>query len=309
MSYNGFMWASFSKWFATLALSMHAIIPTPSTMPTPAPSHPFQWGAYAGWQVSQYQELADRMGKYPQLVGIFVHWGNENQLPQDLAAWTKAHQGTLVIYWEAMDYNISGPNDPDFSYSEIISGKYDSYISSFAKSLKYYGQPVILVPFEEANGDWYPWSISQNSNSPAKHIQAYRYLRKFFADIPNVKFAWSVNNDPLDSIDSYYPGDEYVDVVGVDGFNFGSPWQTYSQIFSPALNKLASYRKPIYIFSMACASGSQKSAWIAIAISQIKSDSRIIGFIWFNENKEKDWRIWSDSASLKSFQQALSTAR
>jgi len=93
--------------------------------------------------------------------------------------------------------------------------------------------------------------------------------------------------------------------VGVDGFNFGNPWQSYDEIFSSALSRLKKYNKPIYIFSMACAQGSQKADWITDALSKIKSDPSITGFIWFNEDKEQNWLINSDQQALQAFQNAI----
>jgi hypothetical protein len=97
-----------------------------------------------------------------------------------------------------------------------------------------------------------------------------------------------------------------VDYVGVDGFNFGSPWQTFSDVFSSSLSKLKSFNKPIYIFSMASAEGAQKASWIKDALTNIYApNSGISGWIWFNESKEEDWRVWSDNSSLNAFKSAI----
>lgn len=130
------------------------------------------------------------------------------------------------------------------------------------------------------------------------------------AGATNVKFGWTMNsvsvpNTTENSIDKFYPGDSVVDIIGIDGFNFGNPWLTYTQIFDSALNTVYKYNKPIILTSMACAEGAKKPAWIADAINQIRLNSKITGFIWFNENKERDWRIWSDASSLATFQSAI----
>ena len=278
--------------------------------PTIKATTKLNWGAYAGWQVSDVTTLESKVGKNMKYVTTFVHWGNENDLPLDLGNLAKNNGQTLVLYWEAMNYNFEGPNDPRFSYEAILRGDWDKYITGFAAQVKTFGGPVILIPFEEMNGDWYPWGVTKNGNSAAKHIETYRYLHKFFKGITNVKFGWTVNNESTDGasalISDFYPGDQYVDIIGVNGFNFDSPWMTFSEIFDSSLQQLETINKPIMIFSTSCAPGVNKASWITDAFGvQIKKHPQVIGWIWFNENKEKDWRVWSDDNSLSAFRAIL----
>lgn len=261
-----------------------------------------KWGVYT----SDYSNFKNKVPKKLDYLATFIHWGNENKFPDNIAKLAQTEKATLVIFWEAMDYNNSNPIDPKYSYDAILEGNWDEYISDFAKSAKNYPGEIILIPFEEANSNWYPWSGTINGNSPSQHIAAYRYVRSKFNSVPNVKFGWDMNNEsvpdtPDNKISLYYPGDAYVDYIGVNGFNFDDPWQDYSQIFTSVVNELSVFKKPVIIFSMASAPGPKKADWINNAISNIKNDIRIFGFIWFNENKEKDWTIWSDQNSLAAF--------
>jgi DNA polymerase III alpha subunit len=72
-----------------------------------------------------------------------------------------------------------------------------------------------------------------------------------------------------------------------------------------AIKKISRFKKPIYIFSMSCAEGPLKELWIKDAISKIRNNPLISGWIWFNENKEKNWLIWSDDKSLEAFKDSL----
>ena len=126
-----------------------------------------------------------------------------------------------------------------------------------------------------------------------------------------MKFAITYNNVSTPNasgnlFSDYYPGDAYVDYVGVDGFNFGSPWQTFSQVFSSGLSQAASFGKPVYIMSMASAAGSQKAAWITDALTtEVKLYPSLVGWVWFNQNGDQDWLVNSDSNSLAAFKAAL----
>jgi len=270
-----------------------------------------EWGAYVGAGVDDLKNFESLAGKPVDHQAVFVHWGNENQFPFEVAENLKSQDKTLIIFWETKDYNQNKIQQPEFNADSINQGNWDQYIKAFAEQAKVYGGPVILIPFEEMNGNWSPWSGTENGNTPAKIIEAYRHIRGLFNGVDNVKFGWTVNAisvpDTSDNvIEAYYPGDQYVDYVGMDGFNFGDPWQNFEQIFSKGLDTISKYNKPIYIFSMACAEGDEKAAWIEDAIeTQIPKYPQIKGWVWFNENKEKNWLINSDQNSLEAFKESI----
>lgn len=277
-----------------------------------APRHPLTWGFYgSSFDPQKILALEQTLGKSPDYVAAFVHWGNENRFPAHLSPIVKDRGKTLVIFWEATDYTNKSPEQPRFSYDTILRGDWDSYMKYFAAEAKSYGGSIILIPFSEMNGDWFPWSGTKNGNTPEKAILAYRHVHDMFAGAPNVKFGFAPNNEsfpntPENSLDKYYPGDAYADIVGVDGFNFGNPWQTFDEMFSAPLTVLSKYDKPIYIFSFASAEGENKAAWITDTFTkQIPKYPKIAGWIWFNENKERDWRIDSDPNALAAFQAIL----
>lgn len=288
--------------------------PTPTPVATPAPTiapQAFLWGAYTGYTTADAAKFEATVGKKMDVEAIFVHWGNEKDFPIDFANSVKSANKTLLIFWQAKDYNNDSNIQPKFNYDSVNRGDWDAYFTQFAKDAKSYGGPVIMVPFDEMNGDWSPWSGLLNGNTPAKYVAAYQHVRGFFKDVPNVKFGWAVNNDSApdtaeNKFENYYPGSAYVDYVGVDGFNFndGGNWESWDDVFSSSLQRLDVYGKPIFIFSTASAAGSAKAAWIQ-EFSKLKNYPRVVGMIWFNENKEKDWRVDSDSAALSAFKQVI----
>lgn len=289
--------------------------PDVSKVASPIPHSELRWGAYVGWQEGALGLFEAKVGKKVDIVADFVSWGNERDFPSHWGPSVRDKGKTLLIYWEAGDYTNEDPNDARFNYDAINAGKWDEYLTQFATDAKSYGGPVILAPFVEMNDNVSPWDGTVNNNSPAKHIAAFRHLREIFRSAPNVKFGWAVNNvsvpnQPGNQIEDYYPGDAYVDYVGVDGFNFGNPWKTFDEVFAPAMAQLAVYNKPIYIFSMASRDGSQKAAWIKEGLgSRVSTYPNVVGWIWFNEDKsdngEYDWRIDSDPQSLAAFKSII----
>ncbi len=292
----------------TLATTPNTLITTPQSQ-----NSSYMWGVFNGWQPANIAAFESLVDKPVKIAGVFVHWGNENQFPFSFANPLKNAGKTTLIYWEAKDYNLPTDSQSNFNYDSILAGNWDSYFTQFAADAKSFGGQVILVPFEEANGDWEPWSGVNNGNTPAKHVLAYRYIHNFFQNAPNVKFGWTMNNDSVpDTIgneyEDYYPGDVYVDYIGIDGFNFGSPWQTWDEVFGSAITKLSVHNKPIILTSMSSAQGSVKADWVRTGLGiNIKNYPSVVGWIWFNENKEKDWRVNSDANTLSAFKEVINS--
>ena len=266
------------------------------------------WGIYPGPVPESVEDFEKRIKANPDYLAHFVHWGNgEGSLPPWLSEYAYAKGRTLVVFWEASDYVVGGTNQPKFSYKTILAGNHDAYIEDFAEQIKDYKGPVILIPFSELNGNWTPWSGTKNGNTPEEAVLAFRYIHDFFNNVPNVKFALALNaasvpNTYENRIDAYYPGHEYVDYVGIDGFNMDNPWESFSDIFSHPLNTISKYNKPIFIFSFASAPGEQKAEWLDDALNvQMPKYPLLKGFIYFNQNKEENWLLWSDQETLSVF--------
>lgn len=271
------------------------------------------WGIYAGANPDEIKDFESRIDVNPDYLAYFVHWGNDNgKLPIWLKDYAYAKNRTLVIFWEASDYLIGGTNQPDFSYQTILNGKHDKYLASFAEQTRSYQGPIILIPFSELNGNWTPWSGTKNGNTPEKAVQAFRYVHDFFDNVPNVKFGLAVNAASVpdtyeNRIDAYYPGDEYVDYVGVDGFNMGVPLESFSDIFSSPLKTLSKYGKPMFIFSFGTTESRDKADWMNDALNiQMPKYPLLKGFVYFNENKERNWLLWSDDNTLEVFKNYIS---
>jgi len=214
------------------------------------------------------------------------------------------------ITWEPWKGSVP---DSDYTLQKIADGEFDAYISKWALDAKAFGHPFFLRFAHEMNGNWYPWDGAHNglSEAPAKYIAAWKHVHGLFnaAGVLNVTWVWSVISESVpdetwNSIGNYYPGDAYVDWIGIDGYNWGgSAWQTFDQIFSSVYSQIrSSYPlKPVMIGEFASApDGGDKAAWITDAFSKIKSNySGIKLFNWFNITKERDWTV-ADSASYET---------
>lgn len=210
----------------------------------------------------------------------------------------------------------AGTNQPDYRLKNITNGKFDQYLRESARAARNTGETIWLRPFHEMNGNWSSYSGTTNGNSPEDFIPAWRHIVDIFRQegADNVLFVWSPNTNsvpdtPENAISVYFPGDDYVDIIGIDGYNWGtsqswSHWNSFYDTFAKSYKTCTSLStKPIIIAETGSSEkGGDKAAWIKDTFNTIYNDfPRIKGLVWFNINKETDWRIESSIASLESF--------
>lgn len=263
--------------------------------------------------LDSYSNLA---ASAPSNVTWFEGWAYSPTFPADTVR-TVADRGAIpAITWEPWDY-AKGMNQPRYSLASISGGKHDAYIRSWAASARDYAGPVQIRWGHEANGSWYPWAASAKGNSAAAYVAAYRHVVDVFraTGATNVQFVWSMNVSYPGSttLASLYPGDAYVDVVSLDGYNFGTSqrgtvWTSPSKLFSSSVNEIRAFTaKPIYISEVGSTEiGGNKAMWVSDFFAYLSSSPDISGFTWFNVNKETDWRIESSESSLAAYRSGLS---
>lgn len=255
------------------------------------------------------------------LISVYRAW-HQCSIEDDLP-WLErlAHLSReILLTWEPWKIPASNrkPYDqPDFSLKTIFSGKYDKYIRSFAKALTGFPRTVYLRPMHEMNGNWYPWCGTVNDNTPGDFLKAWNHIRDIFAGEGADRLQWvwcpyvqSYPPEAFNRMENYFPGDDVLDWVALDGYNWGatrewSSWQSFEGIFAPAYNELNKMtRRPLMIAETACAEeGGRKDEWIMDAFQALRTVfTRVRILVWFDINKECDWRISSSPEALTAFQ-------
>jgi beta-mannanase len=276
------------------------------------------WGvAMAGVPTSMLplSTLSSEVGRSPGVVMWYVAWPNESTFPTQDAAAVAATGATPEITWEPWD-PAGGVNQPAYRLSRITSGNYDSYIETWATAIKAWGGQLRLRFAHEMNGNWYPWSQGVNGNGAGSYVAAWRHIRAIFSKlgVTNVTWIWSPNAPfpgtvPLSSV---FPGDAYVDEVALDGYNWSNlkpttTWLSFAQVFGPGVTQLQSLSaRPITIGETGCPEvGGNKAQWITDMWTSLAHWTQVKGLVWFDINKETDWRIDSSASSLAAFKAGL----
>jgi hypothetical protein len=209
-----------------------------------------------------------------------------------------------------------GEGEEHASLEEIAAGKWDTDIRSEAKEAIAYGGEVLLRFAHEMNGTWYPWS-----GEPTLYKGAWkRYVGIFREEgATNVKFVWSPNvNNGSYPFASYFPGDEWVDYVALDGYNWGgSENRSLSQTFASSYKEITELSaKPVIIAETASAEGSagQKAEWIRTGFLSTIPETmpKVVAAVWFsrdNKETERDWRIETSTESIAAWQEVVDSTR
>jgi beta-mannanase len=273
-----------------------------------------QNGAWLGqWPTSEsISDFQKAQGKKMDYINMFIDFSrNFSSFKENVdAVYNNGSQ--LILTWEPQGITTDA----------ISNGTKDSYICKMASELKAYDKPMIIRLMHEVNSNWYSWATGyQNGNTYYywSYKSAYQYIVNIFRSIgaTKVKFMYNINHFNVGNNTSYteaYPGNDYVDILSIDGYNWGttqswgSTWQSFDQIFSSAYDALKGYNKSIFIAEVASAEkGGDKAAWIIDAFNRIRSGSYplIDAIIWFNENKETDWRTNSTSSALAAYKAGI----
>lgn len=293
-----------------------------------AGSPPVLFGAYAPPApesgLAAVRELERAIGRRLDMVLWYQHWAGWGQSFNPSWVRRASAGGRLpLLTWEP--WVPGSPEQPDFRLTRIADGAFDDYVREWALAIKAHGKRVYLRPMHEMNGWWYPWAGTANGNSAWEYVRAWRRLWHLFDRVgaDNVRWVWSPLSDdlpatPENAFERYYPGAGYVDVLALDGFNWGTStpaegadpsvighggWRSFEEVFRTAYDRITQLGpQPVWITETASDSvGGDKAAWVREMFASLPSFPRIRAVVWFNALKERDWRATSSPDVAEAF--------
>jgi hypothetical protein len=206
--------------------------------------------------------------------------------------------------------------------AEVAAGDQDAAIRGWAQAAKAWGHPFLFNPWWEMNGTWYSWGGDPN------FVAAWRHFHDLVVaeGATNVTWTWTTNSlweNPASDPAPYYPGDAYVDWVGIDSYNWGrnpaqpDRWLSPDQTITPTLERVEQIApgKPIAIVEDASSEiGGNKTDWIEEMLTTYLPHHPDIGaYLWFNWNFPKataraDWPIESSAPAQQAFRKGIQSS-
>ena len=223
-------------------------------------------------------------------------------------------------------YDVQSGRIPMFSWGggdtiQIQKGTYDALIDQRAAALQALGAPFFLRWFWEADGT--RKSKASVSHSAQDYVKAWRHIRARFdrAGVTNAVWVWcpvSLDFYPppraLNPAQPYYPGDDVVDWICADGYNWapgkrGTPYQSFQSLFEAFYAFGNEHHKPLMVGETGVQENNpgDKTNWIrAMHQSVLGHYPNIVAFCYFDvddsgANGNYDWRLTSSAEAIGAF--------
>ena len=260
-------------------------------------------GVYENGPPATYQPVAnftEAVGTQPNLVGYYSGWGEP--FKDSFAETVHQHGAATIVQM-----------DPTWaSVASIAAGDSDSYLRSFADSVRKFGYPVVIGFGHEMNAYWYPWAYGHAA--PSKFVAAWRHIVTLFRaqGADNVTWLWTIQADEAGTgpIASWWPGGQYVTWIGVDGYYY-RPSDTFSSIFGETIAQVRMFTaKPVLVSEVAVGPDGDQPAKISNLFAGM-SQYGTLGLVWFdipqhNGIYHQDWHVENSRAAQASFSRGAS---
>lgn len=192
------------------------------------------------------------------------------------------------------------------------------YVADFLAKSK---GPVIFRPFHEHNGDWFWWG--KGNCTEEEYIQLWRFTVDYLKNtrnLHNLIYAFSPDRSRLNLLDGKkdylygYPGDEYVDVIGLDNYmDVGVSWNTKSVdeqrtdliTVLKIVSSIAKEKKKIAALTETGMEGIKNPTWFTeVILNPMKAnpDIQLAYFmVWRNANTTHHYAPYPGHSSVPDF--------
>ncbi|KEP70095.1 beta-mannosidase [Thioclava dalianensis] len=243
-----------------------------------------------------YDPDGDFSDKSPVVIEhLFLPW-EDVYLPslQDADAYALERNRALLVTLEPWTWSRSERNSAQYLRRGIARGEYDSNMRAVCDVLGTLKSPVTLrfaQEMDDTSGQfiWAGWA-------PEDYISAYRRMTGMCKQsAPAITLMWSPLGDA--GMERYYPGDDYVDLVGLSVFGLQA-WdqakygedRSFDTIFGPRYTRAASFGKPVVVAELGYVGDQAYVDTWRDSVRQEKSQyPNLVGVVYFNQNEVYPW--------------------
>lgn len=215
-----------------------------------------------------------------------------------------------------------------WNFSSWANGTHDTYLAELADAAKQASRAsttVWVAPWSEMNldGNHAQPGTGAAAGTAAEFIAAWRHVVDYFrsAGVANIRWVFNPTTDTYaqtTDVATIWPGSGYVDVLGLDGYNWGtttSPaltWRSFEDVYATQYDRLCTLHPtaPVWVCEVGCkepssddgapaAPARSKAEWVHDMYTALpRRFPRIEAIVWFSEQKERDWRVDSTPSAL-----------
>jgi len=271
----------------------------------------FYTGYYAPAEFDQLEGLSKEIRNAETLLdrsldiaSLYVAWGPESidGFPRESLEKLIAGGRVPMITWEPWTETFPWTHEQALPlarnkdiFRNIADGSFDYYITAFARKLRDLDAPVFLRFGHEMDNPQYPWS--EDGKVPAEDfIEAWRRMVVLCnkEGASNITFVYNPWRGV--AMDKYYPGDDYVDWIGLTLLNYGKAgrdgrWHSFDSLYSEFHHYAKGYEKPVMLAEFgSTAYGGNAGSWLANAFETIEASyPQIRAAVLFHTAEDKNW--------------------
>ena len=226
---------------------------------------------------------------------LFLPW-QDVFLPSltEADAYASERGRSVLVTIEPWTWTRDERNRPEVLIAGIQSGAFDANMATICGILGGFQSPVTIRwahEMEDLSGQfiWAGWE-------PDTYIAAFRRMVDVCrAEAPDIDFMWSPLG--LDRFEDYYPGDDYVDVVGLSVFGL-QPWEqqvlgeerSFREILEPRYERALRFGKPIVVAELGFVGDTAYvDRWNGDVRQDIEGLTELVAVIYFNQTEVYPW--------------------
>jgi len=164
--------------------------------------------------------------------------------------------------------------DPVYHLQNIIDGDFDTPLLQWFQEAAQVNYPLLIEFGTEVNGEWFPWNGIYNgagektgygdpnlADGPERFVDAYRHIIDLSRQAGATNLTWFFHIDAYgqpevawNDFENYYPGDTYIDWIGVSVYGAVTPddeYETFRHKLNRVYNRLTNMtQKPLAVLEM-----------------------------------------------------------
>ncbi|MES2592442.1 MAG: glycosyltransferase [Bacteroidota bacterium] len=228
-------------------------------------------------KIEKVNELERNVGTSLNVISFSQQWNNDSvPFATDLMEAIRSHGSVPYISWTPINFKDSSAR----ICSDIEKGLYDTYLNKCAVFFRNYKDPVFIT-----------FTINTAQTEGYAAVKSWQYLYSFFNNlgVSNLTWVWCPSNA---SEIAYYPGEKFVDWIGVNCMNYSKDvkakdWYSFSDIYNPYRNTFGNFKKPVMITSVGCAGSAFQAGWYKNALDDIQNKyHEVKSIIVYNDLKK-----------------------
>lgn len=271
----------------------------------------FYSGLYQPFDLDQLDELPiavrkaeAQLGQPINIASLYLAWGPESieKFPEAALESIIETGGIPMITWEPWTSTFGWPHEQGLPlakdkgiFKSIADGSFDYYVREFADRIRELERPVYIRFGHEMDNPQYPWS-PKGGDQPKDFIAAWRRVVSLFHQRGASNVAFVYNPWRGEAIDRYYPGNDYVDWIGITLLNYGQAgrdgkWYDFDSLYGEFDYHLQKYDKPVMLAEFgSTAYGGDPTLWLAEAYRSIQAKyPQIQATVFFDSDCDKNW--------------------